>query len=55
MLVTVRAGTELADLSANFRAPILIAKGRGHQMISEAADAPVRAALFGEVAETAAA
>ncbi len=55
VLVTVRAGAELADFSANLRAPILIAKGRGHQMINEVADAPVRAALFGGVAETAAA
>ncbi|MDP9134437.1 MAG: hypothetical protein M3N56_06370, partial [Actinomycetota bacterium] len=31
MLVTVRAGTELADFSANLRVPILIAKGRGHR------------------------
>jgi flagellar assembly factor FliW len=54
VLVTVRAGAELADFSANLRAPILIAEGRGHQMINEAKDAPVRAALF-EIAETAAA
>jgi flagellar assembly factor FliW len=53
VLVTVRAGSELSDFSANLRAPILIAKGRGHQMINEATDAPVRAALFEEVAETA--
>jgi flagellar assembly factor FliW len=55
VLVTVRAGAELSDFSANLRAPILIAEGRGHQVINEVADAPVRAALFGEVAETAAA
>jgi flagellar assembly factor FliW len=55
VLVTVRAGSELADFSANLRAPILIAQGRGHQLINEAKDAPVRAALFGEIAETAAA
>jgi flagellar assembly factor FliW len=55
VLVTVRAGAELSDFSANLRAPILIAEGRGHQLINEVADAPVRAALFGEVAETAAA
>jgi flagellar assembly factor FliW len=54
VLVAVRAGAELADFSANLRAPILIAEGRGHQMINEAKDAPVRAALF-EIAETAAA
>lgn len=54
VLVTVRAGAELADFSANLRAPILIAEGRGHQLINEAKDAPVRAALF-DIAETAAA
>jgi flagellar assembly factor FliW len=54
VLVTVRAGVELADFSANLRAPILIADGRGHQMINEAKDAPVRAPLF-EIAESAAA
>lgn len=44
--VTVRAGAELADFHANLRAPILIAEGKGHQIINEAADAPVRAPLF---------
>ena len=44
--VTVRAGTELADFSANLRAPILISKGQGYQVINEAQDAPVRALLF---------
>ena len=44
--VTVRAGAELADFCANLRAPILIAEGKGHQIINEAADAPVRAPLF---------
>jgi len=44
--VTVRAGGELADFSANLRAPILVAGGRGHQVINEASDAPVRAPLF---------
>ena len=44
--VTVRAGTELADFSANLRAPILVWNGRGHQVINEAKDAPVRAPLF---------
>ena len=56
--VTVRAGTELADFSANLRAPIVVSGGRGHQVINEAEHAPVRAALFPEVAaetETAAA
>jgi flagellar assembly factor FliW len=54
--VTVRAGAELADFSANLRAPILISKGQGYQVINEVANAPVRAALFPEAeAEVAAA
>ena len=44
--VTVRAGAELSDFYANLRAPILIAEGQGHQILNEAADAPVRAPLF---------
>lgn len=44
--VTVRAGSELSDFFANLRAPILISEGQGHQIINEAADAPVRAPLF---------
>jgi len=44
--VTVRAGAELADFHANLRAPILVADGKGHQVINESGDAPVRAKLF---------
>ena len=47
--VTVRAGAELADFSANLRAPILVVDGHGHQVINEAANAPVRAPLFPDV------
>jgi flagellar assembly factor FliW len=46
--VTVRAGAELSDFSANLRAPIVISGGRGHQVINEAPNAPVRAVLFSE-------
>jgi flagellar assembly factor FliW len=46
--VTVRAAGELADFSCNLRAPIVVWKGRGHQVINEAPDVPVRAALFPE-------
>jgi flagellar assembly factor FliW len=53
--VTVRAGSELADFSANLRAPILISKGQGFQVINEASPAPVRAALFPEAKAEAAA
>ncbi len=45
VLVTVRATPELRDFSANLRAPIVIHEGRGHQLINEAADAPMRAPL----------
>ena len=44
--VTVRAGAELSDFYANLRAPILVAEGKGHQIINEAPEAPVRAPLF---------
>jgi flagellar assembly factor FliW len=54
--VTVRAGSELSDFSANLRAPILISQGQGFQVINEASPAPVRAALFPDAkAEVAAA
>jgi flagellar assembly factor FliW len=52
--VTVRAGSNPEDFRANLRAPILVSEGRGHQVINEAPNAPVRASLFpgaaGEVA-----
>ena len=49
VLVTVRAGESIEDFRANLRAPILIADGRGHQVINEAKDTSVRAPLFAEV------
>ena len=53
--VTVRTGSSPSDFSANLRAPIVVAEGRGHQVINEASDAPVRAPLFaGDVVEAAA-
>jgi flagellar assembly factor FliW len=53
--VTVRAAAELSDFSCNLRAPIVVSKGCGHQVINEATDAPVRAPLFPEAAAIAAA
>jgi len=44
--VTVRAAEVLEDFTVNLRAPILISKGRGFQVINEAEAAPVRAPLF---------
>ena len=49
VLVTVRAGESIEDFRANLRAPILIAGGRGFQVINEARDTSVRAPLFAEV------
>jgi flagellar assembly factor FliW len=49
VLVTVRAGETIEDFRANLRAPILIAGGRGFQVINEAKDTSVRAPLFAEV------
>jgi flagellar assembly factor FliW len=53
--VTVRAGETLGDFTANLRAPILVVGGAGHQVINDAENAPVRAPLFDEAAEAAAA
>src|SRR3954449_1395467 len=53
--VTVRASDKLEDFSANLRAPIVVHQGRGHQVINETADAPVRARLFTPAQEKAAA
>ncbi|MFL5883959.1 MAG: flagellar assembly protein FliW [Thermoleophilaceae bacterium] len=44
--VTVRAAESLEDFTVNLRAPILISKGRGFQVINESEGAPVRAPLF---------
>ncbi len=46
--VTVRASERLEDFVANLRAPLVIAGGRGHQVINLADDAPLRAPLFPE-------
>ncbi len=48
--VTVRAAESLQDCCANLSAPILICAGRGHQVINQAPDAPVRAPLFAGLA-----
>ena len=44
--VTVRARESLEECTANLRAPILVSRGRGHQVINESAHAPMRAPLF---------
>ena len=46
--VTVRAAADRRDFSANLRAPIVVHAGRGHQVLNESPDAPVRAPLFDE-------
>ena len=52
--VTVRAAEQLEDFMVNLRAPILVSRGRGYQVINDAEQAPVRAPLFAEVADWAA-
>jgi flagellar assembly factor FliW len=51
--VVVRAGSELSDFSANLHAPIVVANGRGHQVLN-ALPHSVRVALFPDVAVQAA-
>ena len=46
--VTVVAASELADFTANTKAPILIRDGRGHQVINQAPGAELKAPLFAE-------
>ncbi len=48
--VTVRTAESLEDFCANLRAPIVIARGRGHQVINQSPDAPIRAPLFAPAA-----
>jgi flagellar assembly factor FliW len=48
--VTIRAAEAMEDVSANLRAPILIADGTGHQVLNQAPYAPVRAPLFEGIA-----
>ena len=45
---------EIGDFTANLRAPILIANGRGHQVINAAGDLPFKAPLFASLATEAA-
>src|SRR3954471_21604780 len=51
VLVTVRAAESIEDFRANLSAPLLISRGRGHQVINEASGTSVRAPLFAEVSE----
>jgi flagellar assembly factor FliW len=44
--VTVGAARDLSEFTANLRAPILVAGGRGHQVVNASATAPLRARLF---------
>ena len=44
--VTVRVDADPQTCTANLRAPILVHAGQAHQVLNEAPDAEVRAALF---------
>jgi flagellar assembly factor FliW len=50
----VRAAEELGDFTANLRAPILIANGKGHQIINQTGDFALKAPLFANLATEAA-
>jgi len=52
--VTVVARSDLADFTANQKAPILIWNGQGHQVINQAPGCDLRASLFAEVIDAAA-
>ena len=47
--VTVRAGGKLEDFTANQKAPIVVWRGRGHQIINQAPGCQLRAPLFAGV------
>ena len=47
VLVVVRVGPTPQECLANLKAPILVANGKGHQVLNEA-DAPLRAPLLPE-------
>jgi len=51
--VTVRAAPALEDFTANLKAPILIHRGRAHQVINQAQGAQLRAQLFNPDADQA--
>jgi flagellar assembly factor FliW len=46
--LTVVAASDLADFTANQKAPILVRDGRGHQVINQAPGCALRAPLFAE-------
>ena len=54
VLVIVRAADELQHFSVNLLAPILVADGKGFQVINEAPGADVRAPLLAGLADRAA-
>ena len=50
--LTVVAAPELADFTANQKAPILVRNGIGHQVINQAPGCDLRAPLFAEALAT---
>jgi flagellar assembly factor FliW len=46
--VTVVAAAELSGFTANQKAPILVHRGRGHQVLNQAEGAQLKAPLFAE-------
>jgi flagellar assembly factor FliW len=50
--VTVRAAPDPAEVVVNLRAPLLVAEGRGHQVLNMAPGAELQAPLFAADGET---
>lgn len=53
VLAIVRAAGEIEDFTVNLLAPVLVSRGRGHQVINEAPQAEVRVPLLAGLAEQA--
>jgi flagellar assembly factor FliW len=49
--VTVRAAPDPADVVVNLRAPLVVADGRGHQVLNTAPGAELQAPLFATAAQ----
>jgi flagellar assembly factor FliW len=50
VLAIVRAAGEIEDFTVNLLAPVLVSRGRGHQVINEAPQAEVRVPLLAGLA-----
>ncbi|HEY1834508.1 MAG TPA: flagellar assembly protein FliW [Solirubrobacteraceae bacterium] len=52
LFVTVRATPDPLDVTANLRAPLVIADGKGYQVLNKSENAPLQAPLFELASQT---